>query len=449
MDIQWDKVGQEAAELLSALIRINTSNPPGNEVAACEFLKPLYTNLGLNPVVLGPEPLRQSIIGRLKSEKPEGEPLLLLSHLDVVPADPKEWSVDPFAGEIRDGFVWGRGSLDCKNATAVEIMALKLFLQAGYKPKRDIILAATADEEMGGERGAGWLVQSHFDLLRAGSGINEGGGFSVKIAGREIFLCQTGEKGICWIKLTAKGDSGHASTPPAETAMTRMVAALSAVMRRRQPLRLTDTVRGLIAQIAAQFGLGARLAAKVALTPLFEEYALSRIKNAEQRNMLRAILHNTVTLTSLKGGDKVNVIPGEVIATLDCRVIPGYSPEQMLAEVRAVVEPFGVKAEAISTSTGGEMSADSELYRAIGESLRAYSPEALLAPYLMPGGTDGRYLVQKGVKVYGWIPLQMEAGDKEPVFRRLHGKDERVSIKNLAFGARLLYDLLVRFCART
>jgi acetylornithine deacetylase/succinyl-diaminopimelate desuccinylase-like protein len=448
MEINWDEAGREAAELLAALIRINTSNPPGNEAAACEFLKPIYSGLGLNPVVLGPEPSRQSIIGRLKADPPEGEPLLLLSHLDVVPADAAEWTVDPFAGAIKDGVVWGRGALDCKNATAVEFTALKLFLQAGHRPKRDIILAATADEETGGDQGMGWLIANHFDLLRAGSGINEGGGFSVKIAGREVFVCQTGEKGICWIRLLARGDSGHASTPPAETAMTKMVAALAAVMRRRQPLRLTDTVRGLIAQIAAQFGPGATLLARAALTPLFEEYALRRVKNAEQRNLLRAISHNTVTLTSLKGGDKVNVIPGEVTATLDCRVIPGFSPEQMLAEVRAMVEPFGVQAEVISTSTGGEMPADSELFRAIRDTLQGYSAGALLAPYLMPGGTDGRYLVQKGVKVYGWIPLQMEPGDTEPVFRRLHGKDERVSIKNLAFGARLLYDLLVRFCAR-
>ena len=272
MEINWDQVGREAAELLAKLIRINTSNPPGNEVAACEFLKPLYAELGLNPVVLGPEASRQSIIGRIKAEKAEGEPLLLLSHLDVVPADAREWSCDPFAGEVRDGFVWGRGALDCKNATAVEFTALKLFLQAGHKLKRDIILAATADEETGGEQGMEWLIANHFDLLKAGFGINEGGGFSVKVAGREVFVCQTGEKGICWIKLTSKGYSGHASTPPAETAMTKMIAALFAVMQRRQPLRLTDTVRGLVDQIAAQFGPGARLAAKVArfVTPMIK-----------------------------------------------------------------------------------------------------------------------------------------------------------------------------------
>jgi acetylornithine deacetylase/succinyl-diaminopimelate desuccinylase-like protein len=448
MEINWDKVGEQAAELLAALIRINTSNPPGNEAAACGFLKPIYARLGLEPVLLGPEPSRQSIIGRLKAEKPEGEPLLLLSHLDTVPADAKEWSKPPFAGAIEGGEVWGRGALDCKNATAVELTALKLFVEAGHQPRRDLILAATADEEMGGERGVGWLVEHHFDLLRAGFGINEGGGFSVKVAGREVFLCQTGEKGICWIKLTAQGPSGHASTPPAETAMTRIVKALAAVMQHKQPLRLTDTVRVLVDQVASQFGPVARVAARAALSPLLEEYALRRIKSAENRNLARAVIHNTVTLTGLKGGDKVNVIPGEVIATLDCRVIPGFTPEQMLAEVRQIVEPFGVTVETIATSTGGEMPADSELYRALGETLRAHSPQAILAPYLMPGGTDGRYLVQKGVKVYGFIPLQMEAGDQEPIFRRFHGKDERVSIQNLIFGARLLYDLLVRFCAR-
>jgi acetylornithine deacetylase/succinyl-diaminopimelate desuccinylase-like protein len=452
-EINWHAVGEDAARLLSDLIRINTTNPPGNEIEACRYLEGVLSGMGLEPEILESEPGRGNIITRVRADKPEGPGVLLLSHLDVVPAEPGDWDEAPFSGLIRDGEVWGRGALDCKNATAIEITALKLFLEQGHKPRRDIIIAATADEEAGGARGVGWLAEHHFEKIQADFGINEGGGYGYAVRGRELFLCQAAEKAVCWLVLRTKGAPGHASMPPEHSAMNRLLSALQAVRSHKEPLRVADTIRALSDKVSQEFGTSAGVAFRLILRESLMKRILPRLANAEQERMIGAMLHNTIAITSIKGGDKINVIPAQVQATLDCRLIPGYSPEAMKTKIEQIVSPYDVSVELVGSSQGTEMEVDSEFYRALEDVLKGLRPNAVMVPYLLPGGTDGRFLVAKGMKVYGFIPLILaeEKGKSGApggdILSRVHGINERVSIKNLEFGTRLLYELLVRFCA--
>jgi len=454
-EINWQAVSEDTARLLSDLIQINTTNPPGNEIEACRYLEGVFSDMGLKPEILESEPGRGSIIARIRADNPDGPGVLLLSHLDVVPAEPGDWDEDPFSGLIRDGEVWGRGSLDCKNATAIEIMALKLFLEKGHKPGRDIIIAATADEEAGGARGMGWLAEHHFEKIQAGFGINEGGGYGYALRTKELFLCQVAEKAVCWLMLRAKGAPGHASMPPEDSAMNRLLSAIQAVRSHKEPLRVADTIRALSDKVIREFGTGAGVAFRLILRESIMKRVLPRLENAEQERMVHAMLHHTIAVTSINGGDKINVIPAQVQATLDCRLIPGYSPEAMKAKIEEIVNPYDVSVELVGSSQGTEMKVDSEFYRSLEHVLKGLRPNAVMIPYLLPGGTDGRFLVAKGMKVYGFIPLILadEKGKRGAsggdVLSRVHGINERVSIKNLEFGTRLLYELLVRFCAKS
>jgi acetylornithine deacetylase/succinyl-diaminopimelate desuccinylase-like protein len=454
MKIDWNSVGQETGRLLSELIKINTTNPPGNEIDACRYLEGVLSGMGLAPEILESEPGRGSILARVKADDPEGPGLLLLSHLDVVPAEASEWEVDPFSGLIKEGEVWGRGALDCKNVTATEISALKIFLEQGHKPRRDIIIAATADEEEGGEKGVGWLCQKHFEKIKAGFGINEGGGYGYPLRGRELFVCQTAEKAVCWLRLTARGQPGHGAMPPDDSAMNRMIAALTALLNQKEPLRVADSIRALSDKVGREFGKRAGLAFRIILRESIMKRVLPRVARPEQQRIVEAMLHNTLAITSIKGGDKINVIPSGVEATLDCRLIPGYPAEAMRARVQETVDPFNVNVEIVGSSKGSEMGVDSELYRAIEDVLKNLRPDAVMIPYLMPGGTDGRYLVERGMKVYGFIPVVLKDEMRTPgvpggeVLSRVHGVNERISIKNLEFATRFVYELLVRFCSK-
>ncbi len=447
--INWQSVGDDAARLLSDLIRIDTSNPPGNETEACGFLEGKLAGMGLEPEILEPEPGRGNIVARLKAEEPEGPGVLLLSHLDVVPAVAADWDVDPFSGLIKDGEVWGRGALDCKNATAIELTALRLFIEQGHVPKRDIVIAATADEEAGGIKGVGWLAENHFEKIEAGFGVNEGGGYGIPVRGREVFLCQSAEKAVCWLILRARGEPGHASMPPEDSAMNRLVSALNAVLSHEEPIRIADTIRAVTEKVSREFGPQAGLLLRIVMMEGILRRMLPRIKDAERRRMLHAILHNTIAVTMVQGGEKINVIPARAHATLDCRLIPGYSAEQMKEKIQQIVKPYDVDVELIGSSEGTEMDVDSEFYGAIEEVLKGLRPKAVMVPYLMPGGTDGRYLVAKGMKVYGFIPLLLTQEKGRDAIRRVHGINERISVRNLEFGTRLLYEMLVRFCSKT
>ncbi|HUT54001.1 MAG TPA: M20/M25/M40 family metallo-hydrolase [bacterium] len=443
-NIDWKKAGWEAAGMLADLIRINTTNPPGNESLACSYLKPRYKEIGLETAVVESAPGRGSIIGRLRAPDPQGPPLLLLAHLDVVPAEPEGWTVPPFSGEMKDDYIYGRGALDCKNAVTAEWHALRLFQRAGLAPRRDVILAATADEEAGGKFGVPWILENRPELLAPGFCVNEGGGFGYSLGDKEIYFCQAAEKGVCWFSLTALGEPGHASVPRPDSAMDRMLEALAALKKMGSPISVSRTMKALVAGVATAMG-GTVAPDKLGdnkIAALLDASARSE----EMKRIFYALTRNTLSITMVHGGVKTNVIPARVEAAIDCRIVPGHDPQKLLADIRKVAAPFQVSVEPLHISAGVEVEPEGELYDALDAALRASRPNTSMVPFMVPGGTDGRFLAERGVKVYGFIPVLADPGGDVSVFRRAHGVNERVSIHDLAFAIRVLYEMLARFC---
>ena len=442
-------MGREAEELLSQLIKIDTSNPPGNELEAAEFLAGELERDGLECEVLESEPGRGNLIARIEGsgEKPS---LLLLSHLDVVPAKAEEWSVPPFSGLIKDGYIWGRGALDCKGLAAAEAMVMKLIKREGLKLRGDLIYAATADEEMGGGRGVGWLVEHHLDKIRAEYVINEGGGFSIPLEGRHIYTVQTAEKGVIWLRIKAKGRPGHGSIPGfADNAVQRMARVIEALGRHRSRIRATPTVRRFIEGLAAERGGLQRLLSRLLMNPLLADRILDRMaeRDGAMAENLRAMLRNTIAPTIIKGGVKENIIPSECEAVFDCRILPGETKETLLAEIKGVLSKAGIdldklKFEYLQTSEPTESPMDTTLYRAIEETMEELDPGSRVIPLMVTGGTDSRYLRRAGCICYGFFPIKVEEPSK--LLSMVHGVDERISVENLIFSIKALYSVVRR-----
>lgn len=422
--IDWDAVAAEVTAYLRDLIRIDTTNPPGHETPAAQYVAAVLAGAGITAEVLGPTPDRCSVLARLPGRVAgRKRPLLLLSHLDVVPAEPEHWTHPPFAAVLDDdGIIWGRGAIDCKGPVAQELAVLLLLKRTGVPLDRDVILAATADEEDGGFHGLAWLLAQRPDLLDAEYGLNEGGGEGFRLDDRTFYTCQTGEKGICPLRLTARGRPGHGSVPHDDNAIVHLVRAIDRLASAELPLHHTDMVAAFLD------GLGE-------YRPLLE---------AQIGNVIRAMQRNVVAPTMLRAGARVNVIPAVAEAQMDCRIVPGQTPEDVLAEVRAVIGDLPVEVEPIVHSPGQESAYDDELYRLIETVLPEHDPAGTVLPFLVPGGTDGRYLTAHGVSVYGFMPLRPEPGLS--FFDLVHAHDERISVANLLFGTRVLYDIVRRFC---
>ena len=444
-----EEVGRETEELLSQLIKIDTSNPPGNELEAAEFLAGELERDGLECQVLESEPGRGNLIARIEGsgEKPS---LLLLSHLDVVPAKAEEWSVPPFSGLIKDGYIWGRGALDCKGLAVAEAMVMKLIKREGLKLRGDLIYAATADEEMGGSKGVGWLVEHHLDKIRAEYVINEGGGFSIPLEGRRIYTVQTAEKGVIWLRIKAKGRPGHGSIPGfADNAVQRMARVIEALGRHRSRIRATPTVKRFIEGLAAERGGLQRLLSRLLMNPLLADRILDRMAERDRAmaENLRAMLRNTIAPTIIKGGVKENIIPSECEAVFDCRILPGETKETLLAEIKGVLSKAGIdldklEFEYLQTSEPTESPMDTTLYRAIEETMEELDPGSRVIPLMVTGGTDSRYLRRAGCICYGFFPIKVEEPSK--LLSMVHGVDERISVENLIFSIKALYSVVRR-----
>jgi len=440
---------QEVTELLSKLVSINTTNPPGNETAAAKFLAEDLKEDGFKCEVFESAPGRGSVVTRLKGtgEKPS---LLLLSHLDVVAANPKEWSVDPFKGLVKDGFVWGRGTLDMKGMTAVEAMVLKLLKRNNVKLKGDVILAATADEEKGGEAGAGWLAENHLDKVRAEYVLNEGGGMAISMDGKSIFTVNTAEKGILWFKIKAKGKPGHGSVPGgADNAILRMNKVVEKLGNYRAEMTLIPTVRQFLTDVAKENKLLSQPLSLLLQNVRMGDQILDMLgqKDKYMAEEIRARLRMTITPTMIHGGVKENIIPSECEAVFDCRVLPGQSPGEALETVKDLLKDVGLEKldfEIIESSEPSESSVDTPLYGLIGRVLRDFEPNCSVAPILLTGGTDSRFFRKTGSVCYGFGPVRPETSYSE-MQKTIHGIDERISIKNLVFGTSVLYGVVERF----
>lgn len=443
------EVENDVTRFLSGLIRINTTNPPGNETIAAKYLAEHLSREGFKCKLLESEPERGSVITRLKGtgEKPS---LLLLSHLDVVAANAKEWSVDPFGGVVKDGFVWGRGALDMKGMTAMEVMVMKLLKRNGVKLKGDVILAATADEEQGGLSGAAYLLRNYPEKIFAPYVLNEGGGLAISTQKRNVFTVQTAEKGILWFKVKARGTPGHGSMPNvADNAIMRMNKVIEKLGNYRSQVSLVPTVKGFLAEIAREDIVLQEPFARLLGNPEISDQVLDELaKTAPQlAEEVRPRLRMTITPTIIRGGVKENIIPSECETVFDCRTLPGQTSAQAIGLIKALLDEIDsekIVFESLQVQEPSESKAETPLYDAIAAVLREFEPNCGVTPMLATGGTDSRFFRRKGSVCYGFQPMNPEESSGK-VVKREHGIDERISIENLVFGTSVLYETVKKF----
>lgn len=423
----------ETARVARDLIRIDTSNRGGGdaepEMPAAEYVAAYLRDLGLEPQIFESLPGRASVVARVPGDEPGLPALVLHGHLDVVPADPAGWSVDPFAGVIADGMLWGRGAVDMKDMDAMILTAIAELLRAGERPRREIILAFFADEENGGVYGSHHLVEHHPELFAgATAAISEVGGYSIDVAGTRAYLVQTGEKALDWIRLRARGTAAHGSRVWHDNAVTRLAEAIAALGRHEWPVTLCDTTRELIDELAAILGEDPREVAPDELV----------LRLGKSGGFIQASLRNTSNPTVLSAGYKHNVIPDTAEALVDVRSLPAEQGE-VLALVQEIVGP-DIEIETVHSDIGLEVPFAGELVDAMTACLRRADPEARVLPYLLSGGTDNKALSRLGIAGYGFAPLQLPADLDFPGM--FHGVDERVPLDALDFGHRVLVDLL-------
>ncbi len=427
---------QEVAGLASDLIRIDSINPgddtgPG-ERGAAEHVAGLLAEVGLEPTILESRKNRASVIARIEGADPSRPALLIHGHLDVVPADPADWQVHPLSGEIKDGCVWGRGAVDMKDMDAMMLAVVRQRLREGRKPPRDIVLAFLADEEAGGNHGAGWLVENHADLFEGVTeAIGEVGGFSTVIGGQRLYLLQTAEKGIAWMRLTARGTAGHGSMLQHDNAVTELAETVARIGRHEWPVRLTPSVEAFLEAAADALGINFSR----------NEPAEVLAKIGPIARMVGATLHNTANPSMLNAGYKVNVIPQTATAHIDGRFLPELE-EEFLAEFDQLLSP-GVRREFINKKTAVETTFDGALCDAMIQALLQHDPEGKVVPYCLSGGTDAKAFSELGIRCFGFTPLRLPPDlDFAGLF---HGVDERVPVEALEFGTKVL-DAFIDLC---
>lgn len=418
------------------LIRIDTSNygdveGPG-ERAAAEYVATFLSDLGLEPTIRESEPGRASLTALWEGVDRTRPPLVVHGHLDVVPAFAEDWSVDPFAAEIKDGMIWGRGAVDMKGIDAIYLEATRRLIASGRKPARDIVLAFFADEEHGGARGAKWMAAQHPDDFRgATEAISEVGGFSIQIAGRRTYLIQTAEKGIQWLRLVAGGVQGHGSLVHQDNAVAHLAGAMARIGSHEWPLDVTPTVEHLLRGAAELLGLE--------YAPTEERVAQIIAGFGPVSRMIEASVRNTSNPTMMDAGYKVNVIPDTAAGYVDSRYLYGQQ-EQVL---RTIEELAGsnVKVEPYITERAMELPFDVPLVDKMIVALRTADPDAVVLPYTMMGGTDNKHLASIGIAGYGFAPLKLPADlDFSSLF---HGIDERVPIESLEVGTDVMEQFLL------
>lgn len=424
-------------KLLQQLLRFDTSNPGGREKECAHFVADLFRTTGIEPALVEKVPGRTNVIARLKGDGSLA-PLLLSAHLDVVPALETNWSFPPFAGEIHDGYVWGRGAVDMKHMVAMSAMILLDFERQGVKLKRDVIFAGVADEEAGGKLGAGFLVNEHHDLVKAEFCLTELGGFAIPMAKSTIVPVQVAERGFEWFKIRVKGDSGHGSVPASGSAIEKLAKAIEALCKKPLGYHLTPTARDFIHALAA----AQNAPASTLLLGLLNKntaQATLRLVPDERRPALRAMLFNTAAVTMLEAGVKVNVVPHVAEAQIDGRYLPGVTREQFLDEVRAVI---GDEFELVPMEGGPplEMPFDSGVLDAIRAVFAKRLPDATVVPYLMPGLTDAKHYAKAGTPTYGFAPVSLN--EDEPFAELYHAANERISARGLVTGYEWLHDVV-------
>ena len=436
--MDWNAMGREAVKLLSEYLRIDTTNPPGNEDRATVFLNRILSEEDIDCQVHESAPGRSNLYARLKGDGSK-RPVILLSHSDVVPADRAYWSVDPFGGLVRDGYIWGRGALDMKNLGIAELVVFLALHRNRFPLKRDVIFLVTADEEAGGSAGARWITRNRPELVAdAEFLINESGKGRLE-HGKAIYSIDITEKSPCWVRLVARGEPGHGSRPKPNSAVNRLIRALNAIMEFKPPIRVTDAAERYFEGIAHLQKDGYRQR----FTRIHESVRDSRFLADLLRNQHHAaILRNTISITMLQGSDKINIIPQTATAELDCRLLPGEEPEDFVRELKRVVGDDGIEMETILNFGNSSSPFDSRLVDSVREVVSRYHAQVDVVPNILSGFTDSHYFRDLGIHCYGFMPFLLIDDD----LRRIHGNDERISVENMERGPRILYEVIEKLC---
>jgi acetylornithine deacetylase/succinyl-diaminopimelate desuccinylase-like protein len=429
-----------AREHLRALLRLDTTNPPGAEGPAVEYLAQVLREGGLEPEVLVSPKGRPNLVARLQGTGARA-PLLIGAHLDVVEADPTRWRHPPFAGVEAEGCLWGRGAIDMKNMAAQAAAILVGLRRAGVQPARDLIFAAVADEEAGCEEGSQFLVTAHPEKVRAEYALGEGGGFSVTFGGRRFYPIMTAEKGLAWVRVVAEGPPGHGSMPLEGSAVAKLARAVDRLATTRLPAHASGPATAFVRALAEHAPLPVATVLRLLLRPRLRDLVLDKLfPDPALARPFAALLANTVSPTVLRAGAKTNVIPGRAEAELDGRTLPGQSAEDLLRELQALAGP-DVRFELMTSAPPTETSPDTDLFRHLCATVRRHDPEAIPIPYLCPGFTDAKSWSRLGARCYGFLPLRLP-----PELRYadlFHGDDERIPLDGLDWGTRVLWDALL------
>ena len=459
-DTAWDRNLEELVGILQGLIRIRSVNPPGDEILAARYVEGVLADAGIPSEVVEPFPGRGSIGARLHGDGTGGEPILLLSHLDVVPAPAELWSHDPFSGDLADGYVWGRGAVDMKGMVALELGVMRQLAAearaSGRDPAtdpipgltRDVLFASSADEEAGGVLGAGWIATHRPDWIRAAGAVNEAGGVSIEIGGRRFYPIQVAEKGFIRYRITVRGTWGHGSMPRDDNAAVR-AAEVVRLLAPLEPPRVTPVMARLLEIAAAELPEeSARLLRAVTSDdPRRSQAALDALCEPALQRATRALLRDTLSPNVIHAGVKFNVIPGAGEVEVDVRNLPGTPEPHMRERIR---ERLGedlwrhVELEPLHVGEPVEAPTDTELFQLLAATIRAHDPEGIPVPVMAPFATDAKHTVKVGTPTYGFSPLRLRPEDR--FLELFHGVDERVSVEGLRFGLPVLYDVVRTFC---
>ena len=444
-DARWDQLGLEAADLLSALIQIDTTNPPGNETLAARYLESWLGARGVVGEVAGGSPERMSYVARVEGRRP-GPTLLLLGHTDVVPAEAEDWTLPPFSGALHEDYVWGRGTVDMKNYVSAQAVALTRLVAAGADFAGVIVFCAVADEEVGSPSGADWLIKNRPELVRCDYVLNEGGGEFIEAAGRRIYLLSVGEKGTAQFKLKFSGDAGHASTPlVGRNAVAELARAISALLAYEPKVHAAALPMTLVEQCVCDPGLRQRLCKPATVRAALAELNATAPEVARLVAPLYGLTFSPTVVHA--SGKAVNVYPSHAEVCVDCRTLPGQSPEEVRREIDAALNGIdGWELEWISVIGGNVSEVDTPLGSAIEEVVTDMVPGAAVAPTQCLAYTDSNSFraAWPDVTAYGFLPWLTE--DYATIKGRMHNKDERIAIRDLGFQAafveRLVRELL-------
>lgn len=444
MGVDWTAIEAETIERLQTLIRFDTTNPPGNELPLAEYLMEVLAREGISTELLIPTPARAAVIARIKGNGTR-RPVMLLAHMDVVGVEKDKWSCDPFGGVVRDGYLYGRGAIDDKGMLAANLMAMLLIkrqiAEGVIELERDVLFVATADEETGGAFGMKWLVQEHRDMLDAEFAINEGGRTRIIAGGKRYLAIQTAEKISHMVAITARGPAGHSAIPLAANAIFHLGRALARLGEYREPVTLTETTRRFFGLLSRVWPVSDERAAMAALVSTDAAESARGAETLSRIPVLNAVMRNGISATMVTGGVAGNVIPAEATAVLNVRTIPGYRIEDVIERMRSWLDDPEIEFTIVSHGEEAPASnPDSAMFIAITQAAGQIDAEMTVVPYLSTGGTDSAHLRRIGIDSYGILPFPMEQSDEE----RMHGHDERVPVKSVHFGTRLIFESIRR-----